>query len=62
MMSGNPPFQILGPSMSSGNFVRRPSAANSDIIVSRCIRCGALVAAAPSQNTLQIAEKNHRCK
>jgi hypothetical protein len=48
--------------MSSGNFVRRPSAVNADIIVSRCIRCGALVAASPSQNTLQIAEKNHRCK
>jgi hypothetical protein len=48
--------------MSSGNFVRRPSAANADIIVSRCLRCGAIVAASPSQNKLQIAEKTHHCK
>ena len=48
--------------MSSGNFVRRPSPANTEIIVSRCLRCGAIVAASPSQHKLQIAERNHHCK
>jgi hypothetical protein len=48
--------------MSLGNFVRRPSAANAEIIVSRCMICGVIVAASPSQNKLQIAERSHRCK
>jgi hypothetical protein len=48
--------------MNSGNFVRRPSATNAEIIVSRCVRCGAIVAASPSQHKLQIAERTHHCK
>jgi hypothetical protein len=48
--------------MSSGDFVRRPSTVNADIIVSRCIVCGAIVAASPAPNKLQIAERSHRCK
>jgi hypothetical protein len=48
--------------MNAGPFVRRPSAGNPDIIVSKCVRCGAIVAASPSQHKLQIAERQHNCK
>jgi len=47
--------------MNAGQFVRRPSAGNPDIIVSKCVRCGAIVAASPSQVKLQIAERQHHC-
>lgn len=48
--------------MTSATFVRRPSAANPDIIVSQCARCGAIIAASPTQTKLQIAERTHDCK
>jgi len=48
--------------MNTNRFVRRPSAANPDIIVSTCARCGAIVAASPSKHNLQIAERTHHCQ
>jgi hypothetical protein len=44
------------------DFVHRRSTANAAVVISYCVFCGELIAAAPKIMKLDVAEKAHRCR